>query len=152
MNARIFISYSHRGNGPEWKAWLARHLGVFEQHHLLDVWQDGKIRVSSFWDDDIKQAMGSARVAVVLLTKEALELEYILKTEFSFHRERQQRDKLPVFPAIGVLVCSRARHGDLMKPKFIPSTNLPPPAPRCRRSAGGSAWPESARAPWRWRR
>jgi len=99
-NSRIFISYSHRGNGPEWKAWLVRHLGVFEQHHLLDVWQDGRIRVGSYWDDDIKQAMSRARLAVVLLTKEALESEYILKTEFPFLRERQRREELPVFPVI----------------------------------------------------
>jgi hypothetical protein len=103
MNAkksRIFISYSHRGNGPAWKACLLRHLGVFERHHLLDVWQDGKIRVSSYWDDDIKQAMGNAELAVVLLTKEALESEYILNTEFPILREHQQRDKLSVFPVI----------------------------------------------------
>jgi tetratricopeptide (TPR) repeat protein len=97
---RIFISYSHRGNGPKWNEWLVRHLHVFKQHHLLDVWQDGKIRVSSFWDDDIKEAMSSARLAVVLLTKEALESEYILNTEFPFLRERQQRDRLPVFPVV----------------------------------------------------
>ncbi len=36
-NARIFISYSHRGEGPKWKAALLRSLHVFEQHHLLDV-------------------------------------------------------------------------------------------------------------------
>ena len=75
--SRIFISYSHRGKGPEWKAALLRALHVFDQHHLLDVWQDGKIRVSSFWDGDIKQAMSSARLAVVLMTKEALELRRI---------------------------------------------------------------------------
>ena len=100
--ARIFISYSHRGKGPQWKAALLRALRVFEQHHLLDVWQDGKIRVSSFWDDDIKQAMGNARLAVVLLTRESLESEYILDTEFPLLRERQQNkdDKLPVFPVI----------------------------------------------------
>ncbi|RPJ57842.1 MAG: TIR domain-containing protein [Acidobacteria bacterium] len=98
--SRIFISYSHRGNGPEWKAWLLRHLGVFERHHLLDVWQDGKIRVSSYFDDDITQAMTSARLAVVLLTPEALKSTYILEKEFPFLRERQQRDKLPVFPVI----------------------------------------------------
>ncbi len=74
--SRIFISYSHRGNGPEWKALLLYGLHVFEQHHLLDVWQDGKIRISSCWHDGIKQAMGSARLAVVLLTREALESEY----------------------------------------------------------------------------
>src|SRR5678816_1467781 len=100
QQSRVFITYSHRGDGPQWKAWLLRHLGVFEQHHLLDVWQDGKIRVSAFWDDDIKQAMSNARVAVLLLTKEALESEYILNTEFPFLRERQQRDELPVFPVV----------------------------------------------------
>ena len=60
---RIFISYSHRGNGPKWKAAVLRALHVFEQHHLLDVWQDGKIRVSSFWNDDIKAAMGNSRAS-----------------------------------------------------------------------------------------
>lgn len=99
-NARIFISYSHRGSGPEWKARLLRALHVFEHHHLLDVWQDGKIRISSYWDDDIKQAMGNAELAIVLLTKEAVESEYILNTEFPFLRNRQQSDKMPVFPVV----------------------------------------------------
>ena len=98
--ARIVISYSHQGDGPKWKAALVKALQVFERHHLLDVWEDGKIRVSSFWDDDIKQAMSNARLAVVLLTKEALESQYILNTEFPFLRERQKRDKLPVFPVV----------------------------------------------------
>jgi hypothetical protein len=99
-SSRIFISYSHRGTGPEWKARLLKALKMFEQHHLLDVWQDGKIRVSSFWNDDIQHAMSSADAAVLLLTKEALESEFILKTEFPILRDRQHRDKLPVFPVV----------------------------------------------------
>src|SRR5437867_1280269 len=98
--SRVFISYSHKGKGPEWKSALLRALHVFERHHLLDVWQDGKIRVGSFWDDDIQQAMSSARLAVVLLTPEGVDPRseadpnYILNTEFPFLRARQQRDKL----------------------------------------------------------
>ena len=99
-NARIFVSYSHRETGPAWKAALLRALHVFERHHLLDVWQDGKIRISSFWNDDIQQAMASAKVGVVLLTKEALESEFILASEFPVLRERQQRDELPIFPVV----------------------------------------------------
>jgi len=97
---RIFISYSHRGRGPEWKTKLITALKVFEQHQLLDVWQDGKIRLSSLWNDDIQQAMSSAGAAVLLLTKEALDSEFILKTELPFLRDRQHRDKLPVFPVV----------------------------------------------------
>ena len=97
---RIFISYSHRGKGPQWKEALLRALHVFEQHHQLDIWQDGRIRVSSFWDGDIKKAMAEASLAVLLLTPEALESEYITSTEFPMLRQRQQRDKLSVFPVI----------------------------------------------------
>lgn len=98
--ARIFVSYSHRGNGPEWKSRLLRHLAVFEQQYLFDVWQDGNIRVSSYWDDDIRGALNGAQVAIVLLTPEALESEYILDVEFPALRDRQRRDRLPVFPVI----------------------------------------------------
>ena len=98
--ARVFISYSHGGNGPQWKVALLRALDVFERHHLLDVWQDGHIRVGSLWNDDIEGAMRSAQLAIVLLTKEALESKYILNIEFPFLRDRQQRDKLPVFPVV----------------------------------------------------
>jgi len=99
-NARIFISYSHRGKGPEWKAKLIRALHVFEQQHLLDVWHDGEIRVSAYWEDDIEQAMTEAQLAVVLLTKEALESEFILAKELPRLGERQHQEKLPVFPVI----------------------------------------------------
>jgi hypothetical protein len=37
-NARIFVSYSHRGNGSEWKARLLRQLAVFERQDLLRYW------------------------------------------------------------------------------------------------------------------
>lgn len=98
--SRIFISYSHRGHGPAWKAALVRALQVFETQHLLDVWQDGKIRVSSFWEGDIDQAMNDAQLAVVLLTKEALESEFILNAEFPCLRDRQRNHKLTVFPVV----------------------------------------------------
>jgi len=98
--SRIFISYSRRGSGPKWKAVLIEALKVFEQHHLLDIWQDGKIRLSTCWNDDIQQALNSARLAVVVLTKEALESEYILKTEFPRLKERQRDNRFSVFPII----------------------------------------------------
>ncbi len=100
VGMRVFISYSHRGHGPEWKSRLVSALRIFEAHHLLDVWQDGTIRVSSFWDDDIRQAIGTARLAVVLLTKEALESQYIVEREFPLLRERQQLGLLRVFPVV----------------------------------------------------
>src|SRR5262245_39854337 len=99
-SSRIFISYSHRGNGPRWLVALLRALHVFERHHLLDVWQDGRIRLGSSWDDDIVRAMNSARLAVVLLTEEALQSEYIVTRELPVLRDRQQNEQLPVIPVV----------------------------------------------------
>lgn len=77
---RKFIGYGRRGNGPKWKAALLDALQGFEQH-LLNVWQHGKTRDSSFSDDDITRAVTSARVAVVLLTPASVPVQYILENE-----------------------------------------------------------------------
>jgi tetratricopeptide (TPR) repeat protein len=100
FKSRVFVSYSHSGEGPWWKAELLRALNVFEQHHLIDVWQDGIIRVGAHWDDDIKEAMARAKIAVLLLTREALQSDYILNVEFPTLRERQRGDGLIVIPII----------------------------------------------------
>lgn len=97
---RVFISYCHWGRGTEWKNALLRELDVFEQHHLIDVWQDGRIRIGASWNDDINRAMEEAHLAILLLTGEALESKYIREVELPFLKERQKRDNLPVFPVI----------------------------------------------------
>jgi hypothetical protein len=40
-NSNVFISYSHREDGPKWKARLLKHIDVFEKIHFLDVRADG---------------------------------------------------------------------------------------------------------------
>ena len=127
--ARIFISYSHRGNGPQWKAALLHALQVFEHQHLLDVWEDGKIRVSRYWDDDIKAAMDNASIAVVLLTPDAIDPRnetdpnYILDTEFPALRQLQQEKRLIVFPVI-CEDCPWTRH-DWLRATQAPNQSNP---------------------------
>jgi hypothetical protein len=123
-NGRIFISYSRRANGPKWKAALLKALQVFEQQHLLDVWEDGKIRVSSFWNDDITQAMSQAQLAVVLLTKEALESEFIRRVELPFLRDRQKNDNLPVIPVI-CEECDEWKNHDWLRATQAPNNSKP---------------------------
>lgn len=79
---------------------LLEALYVFEQHHLLDVWEDGRIRVGSDWNDEITQAIGTSHVAILLITRESLESKYIINSEFPFLRERQQRNGLIIIPVI----------------------------------------------------
>ena len=119
--SRVFVSYSHRGSGPEWKAKLLKALEVFERHHLLDVWEDGKIRVSAAWNDDITGAMSSASLAVFLLTPEALESDYILKTELPFFQRRWQPERIPVFP----VVCEPCRWKEEEESKWLRAIQSP---------------------------
>ncbi len=99
---RIFVSYSHRGQGPAWKAKLLSALKVFADQHLLDFWDDERIRASQNWHREIAAAMTSADAAIILLTPEALTSDYILQTELPFLRQRWEADKdsFPIFPVI----------------------------------------------------
>jgi tetratricopeptide (TPR) repeat protein len=119
--SRIFVSYCRGGNGPRWKAWLVRHLAVFQQHHLLDVWEDGKIRLGTDWNDDIFQAMSSASLAIFLLAPEALKSKFILKTELPFLRDRWQQGKIPVFP----VVCEPCRWKEQEQSRWLDAIQSP---------------------------
>ena len=72
---RIFISYSHKGRGPQWKGTLLEHLRVFTEQNLIDAWDDERIPGGWRWQQEIRKAIQGACLAVVLLTKEALESE-----------------------------------------------------------------------------
>jgi len=98
--ARIFISYPHRGNGPQWKEALLRPLQVLEHHSLVDAWSDEGIEIGDPWDQKIREATDGALVAVLVLTKEALKSHYIRTVEFPVLEGRQQRDKLLVIPVV----------------------------------------------------
>ena len=79
---------------------LLKALEVFKRHHLLDVWEEGKIRLSTAWNDEIEEATSSSILALFLLTPEALESDYIRTIELPYLRERWRQEKKPVFPVV----------------------------------------------------
>lgn len=60
----VFISYSHKDE--DWKDRLVTHLGVLEEEGLLRTWNDRKIGAGDEWFEEIRKAMDTARVAVLL--------------------------------------------------------------------------------------
>jgi hypothetical protein len=97
---RIFISYSHRGNGLAWKARLLTQLAVFEKHHLLDVWHDDEMKLGENWHQCIHASMQSARLAVPLLTDEMLRSPFVLNHEFPELRRRHMDEGLIIAPIL----------------------------------------------------
>lgn len=98
--SKIFISYSHRGNGLAWKDRLINALALFENQHLLDFWHDEEMALGENWHERIKASMQSARLAILLLTDEMLKSPFVLQHEFPELARRHREEGLIVAPIL----------------------------------------------------
>lgn len=76
---KIFISYSHKD-----KQWLDRlrvHLKPVEREGIIDLWDDTKITAGILWKDAIKEALETARAAVLLISADFLASDFIAEHE-----------------------------------------------------------------------
>ena len=75
----VFISYSHKD--AKWLDKLKLFLRPLEDQDLIRVWDDTEIQTGAQWLDEIQKALGSARVAVFLVTQDLLNSPFIRDKE-----------------------------------------------------------------------
>src|SRR2546423_354718 len=75
----IFVSYSHADH--DWLSRLQTHLAPHVRDEKLDLWDDTKIAPGVDWAAEIDQALGKARVAVLLVSPDFLASEFIAQVE-----------------------------------------------------------------------
>ena len=94
----VFISYSH----PDevWKNRLVSHLGVLQREGLLDIWEDRRIGASADWEAEIAAALARAKAAVLLISANFLNSNFILTKEAPLLLQRRMEEGLPVIPVI----------------------------------------------------
>lgn len=75
----VFISYSH--DDVEWLKRVQKHLKPLQRKGLIDPWTDTRIEAGSKWKREIKNAIASARVAILLISASYLASEFIMEDE-----------------------------------------------------------------------
>jgi hypothetical protein len=75
----VFVSYSHRDS--EFLNRLRIHLRPLEKQGLVELWDDSKIGAGDQWKAAIEEALGRARVAILLVSADFLASDFIVDNE-----------------------------------------------------------------------
>ncbi|MDQ3011204.1 MAG: toll/interleukin-1 receptor domain-containing protein, partial [Acidobacteriota bacterium] len=118
----IFISYSRKD--AEWKDRLASHFGVAEKQGQLNQWFDTLISAGEDWEPQIEAAMNAASIAVLLVTDNYLNSEYVREKEIPILLRRRATDGLRVIPIL-IKPCDWEAVGWLKKMNLLPDPKRP---------------------------
>ncbi len=94
----VFIGYSRQDETE--KDRLLTHLGVLQQEGLINLWSDDQIGTGVAWEAEISQTIARATVALLLISADFLNSDFILGQVVPPLLERQEREGLLVFPVI----------------------------------------------------
>jgi hypothetical protein len=119
----VFISYSHED--IKFLDRLRVHMRPLEKLGLMDLWDDWKIDAGDLWQAAIEEALGRARVAILLVSADFLASDFIVENELPPLLAKAESDGTRIVPII-VKPCRFLRDKNLSRFQAIndPATPL----------------------------
>ena len=100
MNTKrqVFISYSHKDK--KWLEKLNTFLRPLEREAELKIWSDKEIKPSSNWHAEIQKAVNDADAAILLISQDFLDSDYIANNELPQLLSAATGRGLRIYPVI----------------------------------------------------
>jgi hypothetical protein len=96
---KIFISYSHQDNN--WLKKVQTNLKVLKHQNLdFDVWDDTKILAGHKWKDEIKKALETSKIAVLIISTDFLASDFIQNNELPTLLRNAEKQGCVILPLI----------------------------------------------------
>jgi hypothetical protein len=93
---KVFVSYSHKDKKALGE--LKPFLKPLERDGVLSAWDDTRIAGGADWQQEIDQALGDAKVAVLLISQDFLASDFIIEKELPRILEREAKGQLTILP------------------------------------------------------
>ena len=79
MRDKVFVSYSHRDR--RWRTRIKKDFGSGIYRQAFEIWSDKDIEAGSLWRQKIEAAIASSRIALLLVSRNFLKSDFIIKAE-----------------------------------------------------------------------